>query len=45
MKGPGQKFFDAVKKELGDDLPIIAEDLGVITEGVEKLRDRNHFPE
>lgn len=44
VKGPGQKFFDAVKKELGDDLPIIAEDLGVITEGVEKLRDRNHFP-
>ena len=44
VKGPGQKFFDAVKKELGPDLPIIAEDLGVITEGVEKLRDRNHLP-
>ncbi len=44
VKGPGQKFFDAVKKELGDNLPIIAEDLGVITEGVEKLRDRNNFP-
>ncbi len=44
VKGPGQKFFDAVKKELGDELPIIAEDLGVITEGVEKLRDRNGLP-
>ncbi len=44
VKGPGQKFFDAVKKELGSDLPIIAEDLGVITEGVEKLRDKNNLP-
>lgn len=44
VKGPGQKFFDVVKKELGGDLPIIAEDLGVITEGVEKLRDKNQLP-
>lgn len=44
MKGPGQKFFDCVKKELGPELPIIAEDLGIITEGVEKLRDRNNLP-
>ncbi len=44
VEGPGQKFFDAVKKEFGDDLPIIAEDLGVITEGVEKLRDGNGLP-
>ena len=44
VKGPGQKFFDAVKKEFGSDLPIIAEDLGVITPEVEKLRDHNHLP-
>ncbi len=44
VKGPGQKLFDAIKKELGGDLPIIAEDLGVITDGVEKLRDENNLP-
>ncbi len=44
IKGPGQKLFDAIKKELGGNLPIIAEDLGVITEGVEKLRDDNNLP-
>ena len=32
------------RKALGDDLPIIAEDLGVITPEVEKLRDRFRFP-
>ncbi|MEE9430013.1 MAG: 4-alpha-glucanotransferase, partial [Melioribacteraceae bacterium] len=35
--------FSTIKKELGD-LPIIAEDLGVITETVEKLRDDFNFP-
>ena len=44
IKGPGQKFFDTVKKELGPSLPIIAEDLGVITEEVEALRDNNGLP-
>jgi 4-alpha-glucanotransferase len=43
VKGPGQDFFDAVKDALGD-LPIIAEDLGIITPPVEALRDRNGFP-
>ncbi len=42
--GPGQKLFDAIKAELGADLPIIAEDLGVITPEVEKLRDDNNLP-
>ncbi len=36
--GPGAPFFQALRQALGD-LPIIAEDLGVITPGVEKLRD------
>ena len=39
VKSPGQELFDAVRKALGTDLPIIAEDLGVITPEVEKLRD------
>ena len=41
--GPGRKFFDAVRAELGD-LPLIAEDLGVITEAVERLRDELGLP-
>ncbi len=40
---PGNELFSAIKKELGD-IPIIAEDLGVITEGVEKLRDDFGLP-
>lgn len=43
VKGPGQKLFTAVKNALGD-LPIIAEDLGVLTPSVIALRDDNHFP-
>jgi 4-alpha-glucanotransferase len=41
--GPRQDFFDVVKAELGE-LPVIAEDLGVITEGVETLRDGFGLP-
>lgn len=41
--GPAEDFFIALQNELGD-LPIIAEDLGVITEGVEKLRDGFNLP-
>jgi 4-alpha-glucanotransferase len=43
VRGPGQDFFDALKRQLGD-LPVIAEDLGVITAGVNALRDDNDFP-
>ena len=39
----GAELFEAVAKELGE-LPIIAEDLGVITPEVEQLRDSNGFP-
>jgi 4-alpha-glucanotransferase len=38
VKGPGAAFFHVLKRELGN-LPLIAEDLGVITPPVEKLRD------
>lgn len=43
VTGPGSKFFQAVQDALGE-LPVIAEDLGVITEGVEKLRDDYNLP-
>ncbi len=43
VEGPGEDLFDALIKAIGP-LPIIAEDLGVITEGVEALRDKYHFP-
>lgn len=42
--GPGQDFFTHLQDELGENLPIIAEDLGVITPSVEKLRDDNGLP-
>lgn len=40
---PGRELFAAIKKALGD-LPIIAEDLGVITPDVEALRDDFGLP-
>lgn len=42
-KAPGHSFFTALKAEFGE-LPIIAEDLGVITPDVEQLRDQFDFP-
>jgi 4-alpha-glucanotransferase len=41
--GPGRELFDTVRVELGD-LPVIAEDLGVITPAVEALRDELGLP-
>lgn len=43
VKAPGEKLFNAIRKEHGE-LPIIAEDLGVITDSVEELRDKFDFP-
>ncbi|HUB02632.1 MAG TPA: 4-alpha-glucanotransferase [Terriglobales bacterium] len=43
VKGPGEDFFLALQKEFGD-LPIVAENLGVITPPVEKLRQQFHLP-
>ena len=43
IKAPGEKLFNTLKKHLGD-LPILAEDLGVITPPVEALRDQFGFP-
>ena len=43
VKAPGKKLLKAFKDNLGQ-LDIIAEDLGVITPDVEKLRDDNNLP-
>jgi 4-alpha-glucanotransferase len=42
-RGPGDELFRAVGRALGD-LPVIAEDLGVITPAVRRLRDELHLP-
>lgn len=42
-KGPGYALFDSIKKSF-KDLPIIAEDLGVITPEVDALREDCGFP-
>jgi 4-alpha-glucanotransferase len=41
--GPGTAIFDAMRDAL-DDLPIVAEDLGIITPAVEALRDQYNIP-
>lgn len=43
VKAPGDKFFTTIQKYLGE-VPIIAEDLGIITKGVVRLRDKFNFP-
>jgi 4-alpha-glucanotransferase len=43
VKGPGSHFFSSLKERFGE-LPIIAEDLGVITPEVEELRDAFSLP-
>ncbi len=43
VKGPGYKLFDKIMEECGE-VPMIAEDLGVMTPEVEELRDHYNFP-
>ena len=43
LDAPGDEFFELLEKQLGK-LPIVAEDLGVITPEVEALRDKLKFP-
>jgi len=43
VKGPGKAFFTAMDRYLGH-LPVIAENLGVITPQVEQLREKFNFP-
>jgi 4-alpha-glucanotransferase len=44
LPGPQDDFFDALRGALGNDLPIIAEDLGMITDEVRALRKRVGLP-
>lgn len=44
LPGPRDAFFDALRGALGGDLPVIAEDLGMITEEVHALRKRVGLP-
>ncbi|RUR74817.1 4-alpha-glucanotransferase [Chlorogloeopsis fritschii PCC 9212] len=43
IKAPGVEFFETLGETLGS-LPVMAEDLGIITPEVEELRDRFDFP-
>ncbi|MBD2260458.1 4-alpha-glucanotransferase [Pseudanabaena sp. FACHB-2040] len=43
VKAPGEAFFKTLGERLGS-LPIMAEDLGIITPEVEALRDQFDFP-
>jgi len=43
VKGPGASLFESAVDVLGD-LPVVAENLGVITPEVETLRERFGFP-
>ncbi len=44
IPAPGYELFQAIQDALGDGLPIIAEDLGIITPEVDALRKAFHFP-
>ncbi|KAA3616226.1 MAG: 4-alpha-glucanotransferase [Calditrichaeota bacterium] len=43
VKGPGADIFKSIEAQLGK-LPILAEDLGIITDEVRALRDEFGFP-
>ncbi|MDR3590236.1 MAG: bifunctional glycogen debranching protein GlgX/4-alpha-glucanotransferase [Negativicutes bacterium] len=43
LKGPGEEFFATIQHHLGN-LPIIAEDLGIITRSVSRLREKFNLP-
>jgi 4-alpha-glucanotransferase len=44
VESPGREVFSAMRAALGEELPIIAEDLGTITPDVHALRDEFGFP-
>ncbi len=44
VKGPDIGFFKEIKNELGEELPIIAEDLGFLTPAVHTLLKKSGFP-
>lgn len=42
-EGPGMKLFDALAARLGD-MPIVAEDLGILTDSVRQLLKHSGYP-
>ncbi len=44
VPAPGHAFFQHLTKTFGEELPIVAEDLGVITDDVDELRDAFNLP-
>ncbi|MBQ7876615.1 MAG: 4-alpha-glucanotransferase [Clostridia bacterium] len=44
IDGPGMKLFKAFEREIGENLPIIAEDLGYLTDSVKKLLRDTGYP-
>jgi len=44
VEAPGHALFECLKEALGGSLPFIAEDLGVITDKVDKLRTDFNMP-
>ncbi|MBQ7568563.1 4-alpha-glucanotransferase [bacterium] len=44
VKGPGADLFKALQKVFGNEHPIVAEDLGDITDSVYELRDKFKLP-
>lgn len=44
VQGPGLGLFEVLRDALGTDLPLIAEDLGIITEDVKELREQLGLP-
>ncbi|HWR38365.1 MAG TPA: bifunctional glycogen debranching protein GlgX/4-alpha-glucanotransferase [Patescibacteria group bacterium] len=43
VPGPGQRFFEVLRRHLGE-LDLVAEDLGIITEEVNRLKDTLGLP-
>ena len=43
VDGPGASFFHTLEESLGE-LPVVAEDLGIITDSVDALREQFDFP-
>ena len=43
-KGPGAALFLAIERAIGSDVPIIAEDLGIITPDVTEMLEELGFP-
>jgi len=44
VRGPGLEFFEQIERELGRRPPLIAEDLGIITDAVRRLLRKVGYP-